>query len=69
MSLDEFDLLKLIGKGLLNKTLLVRFTESTRLFAMKAVAKAHARRSSAVHLALSGAKLPFLVHLRFVLDY
>jgi serine/threonine protein kinase len=84
-SLDDFELLKVIGKGSYGKVTLVRKKESKRLFAMKSLNKSNVKRRNQVEhtkterRVLGRAKHPFIVHLHyafqtsqklyFVLDY
>ncbi|TMW57087.1 hypothetical protein Poli38472_003012 [Pythium oligandrum] len=84
-SLDDFELLKVIGKGSYGKVTLVRKKESQRLFAMKSLNKSNVKRRNQVEhtkterRVLGRAKHPFIVHLHyafqtpqklyFVLDY
>ncbi|GMF38182.1 unnamed protein product [Phytophthora fragariaefolia] len=84
-SLDDFELLKVIGKGSYGKVTLVRKKEGKRLFAMKSLNKSNVKRRNQVEhtrterRVLGRAKHPFIVHLHyafqtsqklyFVLDY
>ncbi|CCI40102.1 unnamed protein product [Albugo candida] len=83
--LDDFELLKVIGKGSYGKVTLVRKKNSNRLFAMKSLHKSNVKRRNQVEhtkterRVLGRAKHPFIVHLHyafqttqklyFVLDY
>ena len=84
-TLDDFELLKVIGKGSYGKVTLVRKKEGNRLFAMKSLNKSNVKRRNQVEhtrterRVLGRAKHPFIVHLHyafqtsqklyFVLDY
>ncbi|KAF1331478.1 Agc protein kinase, partial [Globisporangium splendens] len=84
-SLDDFELLKVIGKGSYGKVTLVRKKDSKKLFAMKSLNKSNVKRRNQVEhtrterRVLGRAKHPFIVHLHyafqtsqklyFVLDY
>lgn len=84
-SLDDFELLKIIGKGSYGKVTLVRKKETGRLFAMKSLSKPNVKRRNQVEhtkterRVLGRTKHPFIVHLHyafqtkhklyFVLDY
>lgn len=84
-TLDDFELLKVIGKGSYGKVTLVRKKDSKKLFAMKSLNKSNVKRRNQVEhtrterRVLGRAKHPFIVHLHyafqtsqklyFVLDY
>ncbi|DAZ98265.1 TPA: hypothetical protein N0F65_008950 [Lagenidium giganteum] len=83
--LDDFELLKVIGKGSYGKVTLVRKKDNNRLYAMKSLNKSNVKRRNQVEhtkterRVLGRAKHPFIVHLHyafqtpqklfFVLDY
>jgi serine/threonine protein kinase len=68
-TLDDFELLKVIGKGSYGKVTLVRKKEGKRLFAMKSLNKSNVKRRNQVEhtrterRVLGRAKHPFIVHL------
>jgi serine/threonine protein kinase len=84
-SLDDFELLKVIGKGSYGKVTLVRKKDTKRLFAMKSLNKSNVKRRNQIEhtkterRVLGRVKHPFIVHLHyafqtaqklyFVLDY
>ncbi|KAJ0408178.1 hypothetical protein ATCC90586_006488 [Pythium insidiosum] len=84
-TLDDFELLKVIGKGSYGKVTLVRKKDQNRLYAMKSLNKSNVKRRNQVEhtkterRVLGRAKHPFIVHLHyafqtshklyFVLDY
>lgn len=71
LSIDEFDLLKVIGKGSFGKVMQVRKKDTNRVYAMKIIKKAHiVERSEVSHTLAERAVLaqlnhPFIVPLKF----
>ncbi|KAF0684718.1 Aste57867_23319 [Aphanomyces stellatus] len=84
-SLDDFELLKVIGKGSYGKVTLVRKKDNDKLYAMKMLSKINVKRRNQVEhtrterRVLGVAKHPYIVHLHyafqtkqklyFVIDY
>ena len=71
LSIDEFELLKVIGKGSFGKVMQVRKNDTNRIYAMKIIKKAHiVERSEVSHTLAERAVLaqinhPFIVPLKF----
>ena len=71
LSIDEFELLKVIGKGSFGKVMQVRKKDTNRIYAMKIIKKAHiVERSEVSHTLAERAVLaqinhPFIVPLKF----
>lgn len=71
MTIDSFDLLKVIGKGSFGKVMQVRKRDTQRIYALKTIRKAHiAMRNEITHtlaerLALARVNCPFIVPLKF----
>ncbi|ETV91641.1 AGC protein kinase, variant [Aphanomyces invadans] len=84
-SIDDFELLKVIGKGSYGKVTLVRKKDNSKLFAMKTLNKSNVKRRNQVEhtrterRVLGFGKHPYIVHLHyafqtkqklyFVIDY
>ena len=71
ISLEDFELLKVIGRGAFGKVMQVRKKDSGKIYAMKVLSKSyvvfrkqvdHTKTEKSV---MSSIKHPFLVHLRF----
>lgn len=71
LSVDDFELLKVLGKGSFGKVMLVRKNDSQQLYAMKTLRKAELlRRNQLGHTAtereiLQNIQSPFLVQLKY----
>jgi len=71
LSIDEFELLKLVGKGSFGKVMQVRKRDTSRIYALKTIRKAHiASRNEITHtlaerLVLARVNSPFIVPLKF----
>ena len=71
MSVDDFDMLKIVGKGAFGKVLLVRKKDNAQLLAMKILRKAavietgQVEHTNAEQAILKQIKHPFIVGLRF----
>ncbi|GAA5980725.1 hypothetical protein JCM11641_000185 [Rhodosporidiobolus odoratus] len=71
MTINDFDLLKVIGKGSFGKVMQVRKKESGRIYALKTIRKAHiVSRSEVTHTlaertVLAQVNNPFIVPLKF----
>ncbi|KAJ3055393.1 AGC protein kinase Gad8 [Rhizophlyctis rosea] len=71
MSIDDFDLLKVLGKGSFGKVMQVRKKDTNRIYAMKIIRKAHiVQRSEVTHTlaertVLAKINHPFIVPLKF----
>ncbi|ORY73875.1 kinase-like domain-containing protein [Leucosporidium creatinivorum] len=71
MSIDDFDLLKVIGKGSFGKVMQVRKKDTSRIYALKTIRKAHiVSRSEVTHTlaertVLARVNNPFIVPLKF----
>ena len=71
MTIDDFDLLKVIGKGSFGKVMQVRKKDSNRIYAMKILKKAHiVERDEVSHtlaerMVLAKIQHPFIVNLKY----
>ena len=71
LTIDSFELLKVIGKGSFGKVMQVRKRDSSRIYALKTIRKAHiASRNEIMHtlaerLVLARVNCPFIVPLKF----
>ncbi|KAG8955849.1 AGC protein kinase Gad8 [Tulasnella sp. 424] len=71
LSIDSFDLLKVIGKGSFGKVMQVRKRDTSRIYALKTIRKAHiASRNEITHTlaertVLAKVNNPFIVPLKF----
>ena len=71
MNIDDFDLLKVIGKGSFGKVMQVRKKDTGRIYAMKIIRKANiVERSEVVHTlaernVLARIQSPFIVNLKY----
>ena len=71
LTIDDFDLLKLVGKGSFGKVMQVRKRDTTRIYALKTIRKAHIiSRSEVAHTLAERSVLaqinnPFIVPLKF----
>ena len=71
MSIEDFDLLKVIGKGSFGKVMQVRKKDSNRIYAMKILKKAHiVERDEVSHtlaerMVLAKIQHPFIVNLKY----
>ena len=71
MSIDDYDLLKVIGKGSFGKVMQVRKKDSSRVYAMKILKKSHiVERDEVSHtlaerLVLAKLQHPFIVNLKY----
>lgn len=71
MSIDDFELLKVIGKGSFGKVMQVKKRDSNRIYAMKILKKAHiVERDEVAHTlaekkVLSKINNPFIVNLKY----
>ncbi|KAG8935804.1 AGC protein kinase Gad8 [Tulasnella sp. 418] len=71
LSIDSFDLLKVIGKGSFGKVMQVRKRDTSRIYALKTIRKAHiASRNEITHTlaertVLAQVNNPFIVPLKF----
>src|SRR6267154_2388655 len=71
LTIDAFDLLKVIGKGSFGKVMQVRKRDTQRIYALKTIRKAHiVDRGEITHtlaerLVLSRVTSPFIVPLKF----
>ncbi len=71
LSVDSFELLKVIGKGSFGKVMQVRKRDTGRIYALKTIRKAHiATRNEITHtlaerLVLGRVNCPFIVPLKF----
>ncbi|KAJ3033088.1 hypothetical protein HDV00_006732 [Rhizophlyctis rosea] len=71
MSIDDFDLLKVLGKGSFGKVMQVRKKDTNRIYAMKIIRKAHiVQRAEVTHTlaertVLAKINHPFIVPLKF----
>lgn len=71
MSIDDFELLKVIGKGSFGKVMQVRKRDSNRIYAMKILKKAHiverdeVNHTLAERLVLTKLQHPFIVNLKY----
>lgn len=70
-SMDQFDIISVIGRGFHGKVMLVRHKQTNELYAMKTVHKARLMKANKVHTVirerniLAKARNPFIVQLRF----
>lgn len=71
LTIDDFDLLKVVGKGSFGKVMQVRKKDSSKIYALKAIRKAHiVSRSEVTHTlaertVLARVDNPFIVPLKF----
>ena len=71
MSIDDFELLKVIGKGSFGKVMQVKKRDSNRIYAMKIIKKAHIVERDEVKHTLAEKKVlskinnPFIVNLKY----
>jgi serine/threonine protein kinase len=71
VGLDDFELIRVLGRGAFGKVFLVRRVETTDVYAMKVLKKSEIKkRGQTEHTkterrVMGGAEHPFLVHLRF----
>ena len=71
MTIDEFELITVIGKGSFGKVMQVRKRDTSRIYALKTIRKAHiASRNEITHtlaerLVLARVNSPFIVPLKF----
>eukprot|EP00043_Microstomoeca_roanoka_P011639 m.109907 g.109907 ORF g.109907 m.109907 type:complete len:576 (-) comp15254_c0_seq1:608-2335(-) len=71
LSMDDFDILKVIGKGSFGKVMVVRKKDTKRIYALKRLNKAHLKERGEIEHTMSERKIleihnsPFLVSLKF----